>query len=84
VNGTEHPDCAGSLSCLSRLFLAQGDYDQAETHILNAFSIYEKTLGTSHYITIRTIESIIDLYHTMGDVDSEEMYKTKLGGLTGE
>jgi hypothetical protein len=54
-------------------------------HIFSMRSLsYEKTLGTSHYITIRTIESIIDLYHTMGDVDSEEMYKTKLGGLTGE
>jgi len=78
VNGSEHPDCAGSLSCLSRLYLAQGDFHEAEQLILDALAIYEKTLGASHLITIRTIESIVDLYHKTGEEENEEMFKAKL------
>jgi tetratricopeptide (TPR) repeat protein len=77
--GPKHPDTAGSLHNLARLYQDQGKYSQAEPLYMRALAIREQQLGPDHPDTATSLNSLASLYHTQGkDEQAEPLYQRAL------
>jgi tetratricopeptide (TPR) repeat protein len=70
--GVEHPETATALNNLAFIYMQQGQYEQAEQLLVQAFSIRENHLGTKHPDTARSLYNLAVLYQTQGQYEQAE------------
>ena len=55
TKGGDHPDVAFSLRCLSRVYLDEGNIEEAEATLKRAAEIRRLALGSSHPLTMQLL-----------------------------
>ncbi len=77
--GEQDPRLATSLNNLAVLYVAQGNYAQAEPFFQRAITIYEKALGPEHPDVAAAINNLAELYRTQGNYSqAEPLYQRAL------
>ena len=77
--GPEHPDVAGSLHNLARLYKSMGDYAKSEPLYQRSLAIREKALGPEHPDVAISLNNLALLYKSMGDyAKAEPLYQRSL------
>ena len=61
-------------SCLR----GQGRYEDIELHLIEAYTLYEQTLGTDGGRTIETVREIADLYESWGRPEQSREWRRKI------
>ena len=60
--GANHPDVAENLYTLATVYMAQGNYADAEALLKRALAIREKALGTDHPTVAANLDGLAALY----------------------
>lgn len=60
--GSQHPDVAEAVLLLAEIQAMLHDFEEAETHFLRAWDVYEKTLGSDAPGLLRTQTGLAALY----------------------
>ena len=77
--GPDHPNLATALNNLAALYIAQGNYADAEQLLKRSLAIQEKALGPDHPNVAQTLNFLAELYRTQGRyADAEPLYKRAL------
>src|SRR5262249_38057145 len=80
--GRDHPDVAGALNNLARLYSDQGRYADAEPLYRQSLAISEKVLGRDHPDVARSLNGLAVLYVDQGRyADAEALYQRSLAIL---
>ena len=67
--GPNHPAVANDLIALSRLYISQQKYSDAEPLLNKAFPIYEQAYGSSNILTIKTRAMLAGVEFHLGNTD---------------
>jgi tetratricopeptide (TPR) repeat protein len=72
-----HRELAATLSALSKLYFRQGEYDQAEPHLLHLLELKQQRLGRDHPEVAAVLTSLAALRGALGRHDHAEQLLRK-------
>jgi len=72
--GENHPDYAGSVLSLAKVYENTGRYHKAEELYLKAINIFKNHFGTNHPDYAASLKDLVSLYEKMGEYGKAEMY----------
>lgn len=73
-NSTEHPFTANTYNNLASLYLAHGDYENAQKYYRQAMIIHEKVLGKEHPDIAITYNNLANVYKGQGNYENAMYY----------
>lgn len=57
--------------------VARGDHQEASEHYCEALEAQETLLGSSHDVTLSTVEAMARLFYKMGDIEGALLMTTR-------
>ncbi|MFC1493715.1 tetratricopeptide repeat-containing protein [Thermodesulfobacteriota bacterium] len=79
--GEKHPYVSASLNNIALLYMAQREYEKAESYYEKSLKIAEELLGENHLRLIDTLEKIAQCYEELGKYDKADSVKDRIENI---